>query len=122
MYHATCYAGRPMSVLSHFKHAVLLVMSASCAEPGSGSISKGNRAALEGRYDEAVLEYQQACTEAPKLARARALLGNAQWAAGKQAEALAAWTEALKLDPNQVDAAIGLARHEIQTGASTAAI
>ena len=122
MYHATCYARRPMSVLRHFKHAVLLVLSVGCAEPGANAIGKGNRAALEGRYDEAVVAFQEAVTQAPQLARAHALLGNALWAGGKNVEAVASWTEALKLDPNQLDAALGLSRGELQTGATGAAI
>ncbi len=122
MYHAACYASRPMSVLRHFKHAVLLSLSVGCAEPGTGAISTGNRAARAGHYDEAVVAFEQACAQAPTLARAHALRGNALWAAEKKAEALAAWTQALKLDPTQVDAALGLARNELQTGATGAAI
>ncbi len=101
---------------------MLLVLSVGCAEPGSGAIGNGNRAALEGRFDEAVSAYQLACTEAPKLARPRALMGNALWAAGKNAEALTAWNEALALEPNQADAALGLARNDLQTGATAAAV
>lgn len=104
-----------MSVLRHLTHAPLLLLSLGCAEPGSGAINKGNRAALEGRYDEAVGSFQQACTQAPELARAQALLGNAQWAAGKPAEAQAAWAKALELDPGQLDAALGLARVEVDS-------
>ncbi|MBS1151675.1 MAG: hypothetical protein H6Q89_3373 [Myxococcaceae bacterium] len=111
-----------MSVLRHFKHAVLLLLSVGCADPGATAISKGNRAALEGRYEEAVVAYQQACAEAPQLARAQALLGNALWASGKTAEALAAWSAALERDPNELDAALGLARGELQAGATPAAI
>jgi tetratricopeptide (TPR) repeat protein len=122
MYHAPCYASRPMSVRRHFKHAMLLLLSVGCAEPGASSIGKGNRAARDGHFEEAVAAFQQACTEAPQLARAHALLGNALWASGKSPEALAAWSQALKLDPGQLDAALGLARHDLQTGATAAAI
>ena len=101
-----------MSVPRHLKHAFLLLLSFSCAEPGSASISRGNRAALEGRLDEAVTAYQQACAEAPGLARAHALLGNALWAQDKPAEAQVAWQDAIQRDPEQLDAALGLARLE----------
>lgn len=112
-----------MSVLRPFKHApLLLLLSLGCAEPGSAAISRGNRAALEGHLDEAVVAYQQACTEAPQLSRAHALLGNALWASGKNAEALAAWQEAVQLDPGQLDASIGLWRSDLEAGNPTAAI
>jgi tetratricopeptide (TPR) repeat protein len=112
-----------MSVLRHFKHAVLpLLLILGCAEPGANAISKGNRAALEGRYDEAVAAFKQACEEAPLLARAHALRGNALFASGKDPEALTAWLRALELDPNQVDATLGMARHELRTGYAPAAV
>ena len=111
-----------VSVLRHFKHAVLLTLSVGCSDPGASAIANGNRAAIDGRYDEAAVAFQQACTEAPQLARAPALLGNALWAAGKNAEAVTAWTHALELDPGQVDAALGLSRSQLQTGATAAAI
>ncbi len=122
MYHAACYASRSMSVLRHFKHAVLLVLSVGCADPGASAIATGNRAAREGRFAEAVVAFQQACDEAPQHARAHALLANAYWAAGKPVDAVAAWTKALERDPNQIEATLGLARSEIQAGATAVAI
>ena len=111
-----------MSVLRHLKHAPWLLIAVACAEPGADSIARGNRAALEGRFEEAVAAFQQACAEAPKRARARALLGNALWADGKKPEALVAWQDALKLEPSELDAVLGLARIELQRGDATAAI
>jgi tetratricopeptide (TPR) repeat protein len=100
----------------------LLLLGVACAEPGAAAIQKGNRAALEGKLDDAAVAYRQACTEAPKLARAHALLGNALWAQGKAPEAGAAWKEALELDGAEPDSVLGLARLELSQGDSTAAI
>ncbi len=127
MYHRTVSAARAksgalVSVPRHLKHAWLLLIGVACAEPGAPSIARGNRAALEGRLAEAEAAFTQACTEAPTLARAHALLGNALWAEAKAPEALVAWQDALKLDPAQRDAALGLARIDLQRGEATAAI
>lgn len=119
MYHAPCYASRAMS----FNRAwPLLLLTMGCADPGLGSIARGNRAARDGHYDEAIAAYQQACTEAPQLARAHALYGNALWAAGRGPEALEAWSRAAGLDATQLDAALGLARGDLQAGDAGAAI
>lgn len=108
--------------MSHLKAWPLLLLGVACADPGMGSISKGNRAARDGRYDEAVAAFAQACTEAPQLARAHALHGNALWASGKRAEALEAWKRAAALDAADFDALLGLARGDLETGDAGAAI
>ncbi len=111
-----------MSVVRHFKHALLLAMGVGCADPGANAIARGNRAAQGGKYDEATTAFREACAEAPNLARAHALLGNALWANARPTEALTAWAEALKLDPNQLDATLGLSRSELKAGSAGAAI
>lgn len=127
MYHRTVWAARAksgslVSVLRHLKHAPLLLIGVACVEPGAASIARGNRAAIEGRLAEAVASFEQACVEAPGLARPHALLGNALWAEGKSPEARLAWQDALKLDPDQLDAALGLSRLDLQRGDATAAV
>ncbi len=111
-----------MSGVRHFKLALLLTLGVGCADPGANAIARGNRAAREGKYADAITSFREACTEAPTLARAHALLGNALWANLKPTEAQAAWTEALKLDPNELDATLGMSRVELHAGSAAAAI
>jgi tetratricopeptide (TPR) repeat protein len=111
-----------MSVLRHLQHTPLLLLGVACADPGAAAIARGNRAAFDGRLDDAVVSFQQACTEAPGLPRAHALLGNAFWAEGKVEPAQGAWLAALKLDPVQPDALLGLARIDLRHSDAAAAI
>ncbi len=110
------------AAMSFFRAWPLLIVGMGCADPGLGAISKGNRAARDGRYDEAIAAYAQACTEAPQLARAHALHGNALWAAGRTDDALVAWQKASALDATEPDATLGLARGALRAGDAGAAI
>lgn len=64
---------------------------------------------LQGRFDEAVTELQEALRIDPKSARAQSGLGLTLRGQRKNAEAIAAYREAIRLDPDLIDAHNGLA-------------
>jgi tetratricopeptide (TPR) repeat protein len=63
----------------------------------------------QDKFDEAIVELEEAVRLAPSYARARADLGMVLGAQGKSSEAIAAYREAIRLDPDSTDAHNGLA-------------
>ncbi len=101
--------------------ATFCALLQACSAPGDAELVEGNRLAAAGKLDEAAASYRSACDKSQR-AKPRELLGKALHAAGKVDEARDAWLNAVQLDPDAVDAQVGLARIESERGDQAAAL
>jgi tetratricopeptide (TPR) repeat protein len=93
-----------------------LLALAGCQEPGAAELSRGNRAAARGELEEALEAYRAAASARPRSARPRELEGHVLLELRRPAEARAAYEAALALEPEAVEAQVGLARLEAAEG------
>jgi tetratricopeptide (TPR) repeat protein len=91
----------------------MVIALAACSEAGDGALRAGNQAAAQGDLVAAERHFARAVAEAPQKARAAELLGNVQWALGKQAQAETNWAAALVKDRDSAEGRLGLARVEL---------
>lgn len=86
------------------ERAVELLGTAAALQSGQGrALSFYYRGAIlnrSGRYDEALPNLEQALVERPDLILAREERGESLWQLGRRTEAVAAWTDALRKNPN----------------------
>ncbi len=103
--------------------ALCLFLSGACVEPGQTEIARGNVLASQRKFEEALAAYRRAADAAPHKARPRELLGHLLLDLGRSADARAAYTAALQLEPgNALEAQIGLARLDTEEGRSDEAL
>jgi Ca-activated chloride channel homolog len=74
------------------------------AQPGRGKIIQGNKLYTEERYDDALIKYRDAQTQAPEKAEAPFNIGAAEYKKNKYEEALKETQSALKSDNSAIQA------------------
>jgi superkiller protein 3 len=104
---------------------VLALILGACGEPpGSGGeattaeehFQLGNQYTQEGRFEEAIAEYQAAIEANPDNVSAMTNLGVAYYNAGRLDEAVTQYQAALELAPNDADIHSNLAAAYVQQG------
>src|SRR5260370_1578589 len=79
--------------------ALCVFLSGACVEPGQTEIARGNVLASQKKFEEALPAYRRAAEAAPHNASPRELLGHLLFDLGRSADARAAYTAALNLQP-----------------------
>jgi tetratricopeptide (TPR) repeat protein len=93
-----------------------------CTPPGPRALLKGERLAREGRFDAAIVQLETATRLLPQEARAWNHLGLAYHGAGRSADAVRAYQQALSLDHNLAAAQYNLGCLHLERGDLSAAI
>lgn len=90
--------------------ALVCAVLGGCLRGGEAKLREGNRAARDGRLEDAQKAFAAAAEALPGDPRPRVLLGNVLFELGRPDEARAAWREALAQAPDSRAAHLGLAR------------
>jgi cytochrome c-type biogenesis protein CcmH len=92
--------------------AVALACAAAlgCLGEGPARLREGNRAARDGRLEDARVAFEAAARALPADPRPRELWGNVLLELGRPEEAREAWQQALEVTPTAPGARLGLAR------------
>ncbi|PZR09840.1 MAG: hypothetical protein DI536_21120 [Archangium gephyra] len=102
-----CYIARAVRRLVL---VIVLIVTGACRKPVEARLAEGDRAAMAGRWEEARDKWEAARALSPDASLVHARLGAALWHLGKVDDAVAAWREAVRLEPGCEDAREGLAR------------
>lgn len=104
--------------LNRVQEATSLNQELMKAEPGfpQGMVLQGRIMMLQGRYPDAVAQFQKALKADPASAKAYYYLGVTQSMLDAPEQARAAWNHALELYPQMTDARMALAELELNTG------
>lgn len=102
--------------------AVALCVLCACQKPLDARLQAGDEAARAGRWPDAHAAYADAVALDASSGPAHARLGLASWELGKHDEAVAAWTTAARLQPQNEEAAEGLARAALEAADAGAAV
>jgi tetratricopeptide (TPR) repeat protein len=97
--------GRRLALTGRFDEAIVQFQKALEATPDSAEVHNGLAVALvkKGRLDEAIAHLEKAVAISPEFAEGYFNLGDTlYYLEGKSAEALGAWRNVLRIDPNHV--------------------